>query len=89
MTGDDSVLLANSDFIHPGIQLEEREALIGVMKIINELPNEQKTAVILNKIEGLSQLETAKIMKKSEKSVESLIGRARKKIKEKLQTREG
>lgn len=85
----DTVLPAHSNYIHPGVQLEEKEALIETMKIVNELPNQQKTAVILHKIEGLSQEETAKIMKKSEKSIESLIGRARKKIKEKLNKNEG
>ena len=86
---NDAVLPARSDYIHPGIQLEEKESLIETMRIINELPNHQKTAVILHKIEGLSQLETAKIMKKSEKSVESLIGRARKKLQEKIKENEG
>lgn len=86
---NDAVLPARSDYIHPGIQLEEKESLIETMRIINELPNQQKTAVILHKIEGLSQLETAKIMKKSEKSVESLIGRARKKLQEKIKENEG
>lgn len=86
---NDAVLPARSDYIHPGIQLEEKESLLETMRIINELPNQQKTAVILHKIEGLSQLETAKIMKKSEKSIESLIGRARKTIQEKIIENEG
>tara|TARA_B100000508_G_scaffold55003_2_gene42622 strand:- start:23829 stop:24326 length:498 start_codon:yes stop_codon:yes gene_type:complete len=79
---ENAVLPAHTDHSHPGIHLEEKESLELIMSIINELPNNQKTAVILHKIEGMSQQETAKIMKRSEKSVESLIGRARKKIKE-------
>jgi RNA polymerase sigma factor (sigma-70 family) len=86
---NDALLPAKSDFIHPGIQLEEKESLRATMKIVNELPNQQKTAVILHKIEGLSQQKTAEIMKKSEKSIESLIGRARKTIKDKLENSEG
>lgn len=86
---NDNVLPAKSNFIHPGIQLEEKESLQATMNIINDLPNQQKTAVILHKIEGLSQQKTAEIMKKSEKSIESLIGRARKTIKEKLEENEG
>jgi RNA polymerase sigma-70 factor (ECF subfamily) len=85
----DAILPANSNYIHPGIQLEQKEALEEILKVINELPNQQKTAIILHKIEGLSQLKTAKIMNKSVKSVESLIGRARKKIKENIQKAKG
>lgn len=81
---DNAVLPAHTDHSHPGIQLENKESLEAIMKIVNELPNNQKTAVILHKIEGMSQQETAEIMQRSEKSVESLIGRARKKIKENL-----
>lgn len=64
---NDSILPAKSDYIHPGIQLEDKESLQSTMKIVNELPNQQKTAIILHKIEGFSQQETAKIMKKQEK----------------------
>jgi RNA polymerase sigma-70 factor (ECF subfamily) len=85
----DEVLHASSDCIHPGIQMEQKETMAATMKVINELPNQQKTAVILHKIEGLTQQETAKIMNKSEKSVESLIGRARRKIKERFENSEG
>jgi RNA polymerase sigma-70 factor (ECF subfamily) len=81
---DNAVLPASTNHVHPGIQLEEKESIKALMDIINELPNNQKTAIILHKIEGLSQRETALIMKRSVKSVESLIGRARIIIKEKL-----
>lgn len=81
---DNAVLPASTDHVHPGIQLEGKESLGALMDIINELPNTQKTAVILHKIEGLSQQETAEIMERSTKSVESLIARARHTIKEKL-----
>lgn len=86
---ENAVLPAHTDHRHPGLALEDKESLETIMEIINELPNNQKTAVILHKIEGMSQQETAAIMKRSEKSVESLIGRARKKIKEKLDSSEG
>lgn len=86
---ENAVLPAHSDYRHPGIELENKESLEAIMGIVNELPNNQKTAVILHKVEGMSQQETAAIMKRSEKSVESLIGRARKKIKEKLDSSEG
>jgi RNA polymerase sigma factor (sigma-70 family) len=74
---------------HPGIQLEQKEALEKLMKIIYELPENQKTAIILSKIEGLPQQEVAVLMDKSVKAVESLIQRAKDTIGKKLERIEG
>lgn len=62
---------------HPGVLLEHKEALDNLFKRINELPDNQKTALILHKIEQKSQVEVAEIMKLSPKAVESLIQRAK------------
>jgi RNA polymerase sigma factor (sigma-70 family) len=62
---------------HPGILLENKEALEQLFKKINELPENQKTALILHKIEQKSQVEVAEIMNLSTKAVESLIQRAK------------
>lgn len=62
---------------HPGILLEDREELENLFKKINELPDNQKTALILHKIEQKSQIEVAEIMNLSPKAVESLIQRAK------------
>jgi RNA polymerase sigma factor (sigma-70 family) len=54
------------------------------MKEINELPSNQKTALILKAIDGLSQKEIAEILKLNIKAVESLLTRARINLKIKL-----
>ncbi len=74
-------------FEHQGVALEQQESLAKLFKLINDLPEKQKTILILMKIEDKSQAETAEIMNLSVKAVESLFQRAKnnlaKKIKEK------
>jgi len=75
------------DFHHPGYALEQQEAVAGVYAALNQLPPNQKTAIILLKIEGRSQRETAEIMETSIKAVESLFQRGRRKLAELLAAR--
>ena len=72
------------DFDHPGIKVESKEAVEKIMKEINSLPENQKTALILKGIEGLSQKEIASILKIKEKALESLLLRARANLKKRL-----
>ncbi len=74
---------------HPGIETEDKEALENLLKIIQTLPEKQKTAIILSKIEDRSQKEVAEIMSISVKAVESLLQRAKQNIQEKLTNNEG
>jgi RNA polymerase sigma-70 factor (ECF subfamily) len=60
------------------VVLEQKEEVMKIFSFINMLPNDQKTVVILMKIEGNSQQETAEIMNLSQKAVESLFQRAKK-----------
>ncbi|HRO43885.1 MAG TPA: RNA polymerase sigma factor [Flavipsychrobacter sp.] len=71
-------------FDHPGVQLEQKEVLEKIFKHINALPDRQKTALILSKIEQLSQQEIAHIMNLSTKAVESLVQRAKNNLQQKL-----
>jgi len=73
-----------ADFNHPGITLENKEALEELMNKIYLLPENQKTVIILLKIEELSQKEVAEIMKISEGAVESLFQRAKTALKKLL-----
>ncbi len=68
-------------FNHPGVELEHKEATEKIFEAINQLPDNQKTALILKSIEHLSQKEIAQTLQVSEKSVESLLLRARKSLK--------
>ena len=56
---------------------------------INELPEKQKTALILKTIEGMTLKEIAVVMKASEKSIESLLSRSRSNLKKKRNKSEG
>jgi RNA polymerase sigma-70 factor (ECF subfamily) len=73
----DKTLFEPTDFNHPGIELEHKEALENLLGLINQLPERQKTVLILLKIEEKSQKETAAILHLSEKAVESLFQRAK------------
>ena len=74
---------------HPGIISEEKERLQNLLNIINTLPNNQKTAIILTKIDGRPQQEVAEIMNLSLKAIESLLQRAKNNIANKLTQSEG
>ena len=77
-------LLNISNFEHPGILLENKEKAALLFGIINELGENQKTAFLLSKVDGLSNPEIATIMELSISSVESLVFRAKTILKEKL-----
>ncbi|WP_309641570.1 RNA polymerase sigma factor [Flavobacterium sp.] len=79
--------LNSSNFEHPGILLENKEKAAQLYAVINELSENQKTAFILSKIDGLSNPEISVIMQLSISSVESLIFRAKTTLKEKLATK--
>ena len=74
---------------HPGILTEDKEELEALLSLINELPDNQRTALILLKIEERSQQETAEIMQTTTKAVESLLQRARQNLEKKWSVRKG
>lgn len=76
-------------FDHPGILAEDKEELHQLLSIINQLPETQKTALILTKIEDRSQREVAEIMETTVKAVESLLQRAKQTLAKKLKDSEG
>lgn len=77
-----------TNFNHPGIELEQKEACQKIFDAINELSDNQKTVIILLKIEDKSQAETAEIMNLNIKALESLFQRAKKNL-EILLTKKG
>jgi len=88
-TGDEAERIAGSDFDHPGVELEQREATQRIFQQINALPTQQKTALLLKTMEGLSQNEVAEVMGTSAKAVESLLSRARQQLRKDLENTEG
>lgn len=73
------------NFNHPGVLLEDKESLEKLFRLINNLPDNQRTALILSKIEQKSQIEVAEIMSISVKAVESLLQRAKTNLSKKIQ----
>ncbi len=69
------------NFQHPGISLENKEKAATLFRAINKLPDNQKTAFTLHKLEGLSYQEIAEIMESTVSSVESLMHRAKGNLK--------
>jgi len=73
------------DFFHPGVSAENKENAAAVFKAMERLPPNQRTAFVLNKIEGLPYSEIGEIMKMSESAVDALLQRAKANLKRILQ----
>jgi RNA polymerase sigma factor (sigma-70 family) len=72
------------DFVHPGVQLDNRENAKLLFMTIKKLPENQRVAFSLHKVEGLSYQEVAEVMETTVAAVESLIHRARQNLKKML-----
>jgi len=83
--GDDNrPVYEPEDFDHPGVQKERKEDAALLFKMIGQLPETQRTAFILNKVEELSYREIADILKTSESAVDSLLQRAKQNLRKKI-----
>lgn len=69
------------DFEHPGAALDRKENAAKLFKAIAQLPENQKSAFVLHKLEDLSYQEVSDVMKTSVAAVESLMHRARQNLK--------
>jgi RNA polymerase sigma factor (sigma-70 family) len=72
------------DFYHPGIALDDKERAAELFKAIAKLPENQRIAFTLNKLEGLSYQEISEVMGSSISSIESLLHRAKNNLKNML-----
>lgn len=72
-------------FVHPGIELESKEQMDILFGAINQLPENQKSALILAKLDKMPQKEIAEVMGLSLKAVESLLTRAKTNLKKHLE----
>lgn len=68
----------------PAREVAENELKAKIMEAIQELPEAQRTAVILCRYEGLSYEEIAKVLNCTVSATKSLLHRARQTLKEKL-----
>jgi len=83
--GDNNIPLHEpKDFNHPGVLQENKEDAVILFKIIDQLPENQRAAFILNKVEELSYREIAAILNTTEPAVDSLLQRAKQNLRKKL-----
>ncbi len=73
-----------TDGVHPGVVLEQQENAQILFRAIDTLADKQKTAYILTRLEGLSNVEAADVMAISVGAVESLLQRANAALKKQL-----
>lgn len=81
---DKKAKAVEDNFNHPGIQLENKERAKILFNKINQLPDNQRIAFTLHKVEGMSHKEICEIMELSISSIESLLFRAKKNLKKHL-----
>ncbi|HND94586.1 MAG TPA: RNA polymerase sigma factor [Chitinophagaceae bacterium] len=65
------------EFHHPGIALEQKENAAKLFKAIAKLPENQKAAFTLHKLEGVNYQEISEILDTTVSSVEMLMYRAK------------
>jgi len=73
------------NFQHPGVAAEQKEKAALLFRVIGSLPEKQKVAFTLIKVQGLSYKEASEIMNQPVKAVESLITRAKINLQQKLE----
>lgn len=84
--GEDAQVEVNPpDFNHPGILLDKKEKATALFKAVDKLPENQRIAFILSKIEGLSYQEISEVMETTVSAVESLLHRAKNNLRKILE----
>ena len=74
------------DFNHPGVSLDNKEKAGILFKAMQSLPDNQRIAFVLNKVEGLSYQEISDVMDTTVSAVESLLHRAKSNLRKELKT---
>jgi RNA polymerase sigma factor (sigma-70 family) len=72
------------EFDHPGVQLEKKQRASELFSALKKIPDKQRIAFTLHKLEGQSYQEVAEIMNTSLYAVESLMARAKTNLKKAL-----
>jgi RNA polymerase sigma factor (sigma-70 family) len=71
-------------YLNPGIHNENKEKATLIFKAISELPNNQRVAFTLIRVQGMKHEEASEMMQLSIKAIESLLSRAKENLKNKL-----
>lgn len=75
-----------SAYMHPQLELENNERAQILLSALHQLPDQQRIAFTMHKIDGFSYEEIAAILDTSLSAVESLIFRGRKQLRQLLAT---
>lgn len=81
---DNTPIYEPPNFHHPGVAMDKKEDAALLFEAIGQLPQNQQTAFILNKLEDCSYIEIADIMKVTEGAVDSLLQRAKQNLRKNL-----
>ncbi|HSC54909.1 MAG TPA: RNA polymerase sigma factor [Phnomibacter sp.] len=83
--GPDNELAINPpEFLHPGIVSEKKQVSSALFNALNELPEQQRVAFVLTRLEGLGHKEVSEVMGNTVPAVESLLQRAKLNLKKQL-----
>ena len=82
---ENQVMVHPPDFNHPGVMLDKKEDAARLFEVISKLPENQRIAFTLHKVEGLSYQEVSEVMKTTVSSVESLMHRAKNNLRKRLE----
>lgn len=74
----------HSSRMNPGVEVNARETEALIQLAVSELPEDQRTVLVLSVYKALSHAEIAAIMETSEKSVEARLYRARQYLRVRL-----
>jgi RNA polymerase sigma factor (sigma-70 family) len=74
------------DFNHPGVTLDNKEKAAILFRAMETLPDNQRMAFVLNKVEGLSYQEISEVMNTTVSAVESLLHRAKTNLRKELKS---
>ena len=73
------------DFNHLGVSLDNKERAAVLFKAIEALPENQKSAYTLHKLEGLSYRDVSEVLNTTVSAVESLMSRANQNLRKQLE----
>jgi RNA polymerase sigma-70 factor (ECF subfamily) len=82
--GNEDVDIQVAEFEHPGVKMEKKERANELFNALKQIPEKQRTAFTLHKLEGQSYQEIAEIMNTTLYAVESLMGRAKANLRKEL-----
>lgn len=82
---NDELMVDPPDFHHPGVVSEKKQLSASLFKAMATLPEQQKAAFVLSRVEGLNHKEVGEILGASVPAVESLLQRAKLNLRKKLE----